>query len=73
VIDYAINLIRYELLYKSIFTYVFTDTLIIRDLEVGRPLMGKYRMVTLDGDLLEKSGAMTGGSIPKRQSGRSRI
>ncbi|MBI4641868.1 MAG: chromosome segregation protein SMC [Candidatus Tectomicrobia bacterium] len=65
VIDYAINLIRYELLYKSIFTYVFSDTLIIKDLEVGRPLIGKYRMVTLDGDLLEKSGAMTGGSIPK--------
>jgi chromosome segregation protein len=28
----------------------------------ARALMGEYRMVTLDGDLVERSGAMTGGS-----------
>ena len=28
--------------------------------------IGKYRMVTLEGDMLEKSGAMTGGSIKKQ-------
>jgi chromosome segregation protein len=28
--------------------------------------MGRYRMVTLDGDLVEKSGAMTGGHYRSR-------
>ena len=35
-------------------------------LERARKLIGKYRMVTLEGDMVEKSGAMTGGSIKKQ-------
>ena len=27
--------------------------------------MGKYRVVTLDGEIIEKSGSMTGGAVRK--------
>lgn len=38
------------------------STLVVESMETARSLMGDYRMVTLDGDLVERSGAMTGGS-----------
>ena len=37
-------------------------------IDEARPYLGKQRIVTLDGDLLESSGAMTGGSRPVRSS-----
>ena len=63
VIDFAINLIEFDDLYKDVFFYALGTTLIVESIEKARPLMGQYRMVTLDGSLIEKSGAMTGGSI----------
>lgn len=62
IIDFAINLVEYDNIYESAFYYALGDTLIVEDLSVARRYMGKYRMVTLDGSLVEKSGAMTGGS-----------
>jgi chromosome segregation protein len=44
-------------------------TVVVDTLERARKLIGKYRMVTLDGELLEKSGAITGG-MAKKQAGR---
>lgn len=65
VIDFAINLIEFDNVYESAFYYALGDTLIVEDLNTARRFMGKYRMVTLDGALLEKSGAMTGGEAQK--------
>jgi len=62
VVDFARNLVDYDSEYESIFSYVLGSTLIVEDMATARDLMGDYRMVTLDGDLVEKSGAMTGGS-----------
>jgi len=62
IIDYAINLVNYGPEYKAAFSYVFGRTIVIRDLEAARKLIGAYRMATLDGELLELSGAMTGGT-----------
>lgn len=61
VIDYAINLVEYDQRYENAFWYVFGDTLVVDTLETARRLIGTARMVTLEGDLVEKSGAMTGG------------
>lgn len=66
VIGYAIDLIRYDSGFEPAFWYVFQDTLVMEDLESARHLMGKARMVTLEGELLEKSGAMVGGSISSK-------
>ncbi|EKE02420.1 MAG: hypothetical protein ACD_20C00391G0014 [uncultured bacterium] len=65
VIDYAINLIEFDSVYDSAFHFALGETLIVEDMNVARSLIGRYRMVTLDGSLLEKSGAMTGGSASR--------
>jgi len=67
VVDYAINLIDFEDKYLNAFFYAVGDTLVVEDLACARKLMGKYRVVTLDGEIIEKSGSMTGGSV--RRSG----
>ena len=61
VIDYAINLIDFDEIYLDAFFYAVQDTIIVEDNRVAKKLQGKYRMVTLDGTLYEKTGAMTGG------------
>jgi chromosome segregation protein len=65
VIDYAVNLIHYDPVYAPAFRIVFGRTVVIDTLDRARKLLGKYRMVTLEGELLEESGAMTGGSLKK--------
>jgi len=62
VVDFARNLVDYDPKFESIFSYVLGSTLIVEDMQTARQFMGDYRMVTLDGDLVERSGAMTGGS-----------
>lgn len=68
IIDYAINLVNFERKFDPAFWYVFRDTLVSENLTTARRLMGNKRLVTLDGELLEKGGAMTGGSIKSRLS-----
>jgi chromosome segregation protein len=65
-IDYAIRLVRFEERYRDVFGFVFGSTLVFQSLELAQPHIGKHRMVTLEGELLETSGAMTGGSAPQR-------
>lgn len=62
VIDFAYNLVDFDPEYSAVFSYVLGDTVVVDDLDTARSLMGEYRLVTLEGDLVEKSGAMTGGS-----------
>lgn len=69
VIDYAYNLMDFDQAYTDIFAYALGDTLVVEDMASARPLMKQYRMVTLDGSLLEKTGAMTGGSAPTGATG----
>ncbi|NMC10407.1 MAG: chromosome segregation protein SMC [Methanothrix sp.] len=61
VVDFALNLVDFDPKFMPAFWYVFRDTLVVESLNHARQLMGRYRMVTLEGDLVEKSGAMTGG------------
>ncbi|WP_255169781.1 chromosome segregation protein SMC [Natrononativus amylolyticus] len=62
VVGFAYDLVDFDPQYAGIFSYVLGDTLVVEDIETARAYMGDFRMVTLDGDLVEKSGAMTGGS-----------
>ncbi|WP_254767311.1 chromosome segregation protein SMC [Salinilacihabitans rarus] len=62
VVGFAYDLVEFDAEYAGVFSYVLGDTLVVEDIETARAYMGDYRMVTLDGDLVEKSGAMTGGS-----------
>ena len=62
VVEFARTLVDYDDRYEPAFSYVLGSTLVVEDMATARELMGDYRMVTLEGDLVEKSGAMTGGS-----------
>lgn len=64
----AVDLVRHEPVYAEVFRYVFGDTLVFSDLASARRELGRCRAVTLEGELLEKSGAMTGGSLQQRGS-----
>ena len=67
----AVELVRFEPVYEQVFAYVFGDTLVFSDLASARQQLGRSRAVTLEGELLEKSGAMTGGSLSQRSGGLS--
>ncbi|MFA6537230.1 MAG: AAA family ATPase [Patescibacteria group bacterium] len=61
-IGYAVDLVNYDEKYKNIFDFVFGRTIVVDTIENAKAIgVGTERMVTLDGDLLEKSGAMRGG------------
>ncbi len=60
---YAIDLLDFDPMYKDVFWYVLGDTLVMKDLNTARSLMGGVRMVTMQGELIEASGAMVGGTL----------
>ncbi len=62
-IDYAVNLVEYDPRYSEVFAFVLTNTAVFDMLNNARRYLGQVRIVTLDGDLLETTGAMTGGSF----------
>ncbi|HLC50654.1 MAG TPA: chromosome segregation protein SMC [Candidatus Nanoarchaeia archaeon] len=66
--DLAINLVTFEPKFKKVFSYVFSDTLIVDDISVATRIgVGKAKFVTLDGDTAEVSGAMHGGFRERRK------
>jgi len=69
-IGLAIDLVEFEDKYLKAFEYVFTDTIIVQDINTCRQVgVGTRRMATLTGDLVEASGAMTGGYHTARPVG----
>ncbi|MBS3133299.1 chromosome segregation protein SMC [Candidatus Woesearchaeota archaeon] len=65
----AVDIVSFEPKYKSVFDYVFGNTIVVDDIETARRIgIGGHRMVTLDGDLTEISGAMRGGFRQKTAS-----
>jgi len=66
-IDKAINLIDYENIYSDVFHHVFGDTKVFTDLDTAKNVKIKARIVTLSGELLETTGAITGGSKLNRE------
>ena len=67
-IDLAVNLVECDPRYDEIFAYVFGNTAVFDSLNNARSSLGKHRIVTLEGEILEASGAMTGGSQTSRSS-----
>ena len=66
----AIDLIKFDSELQPAFAYVFGSTLVVDNIEAARKIgVGKVRMVTVDGDLVESTGAMTGGFRQKRKGG----
>ena len=58
----AVEVISFNPRFKEAFSFVFGSTLVVGNIEEARKIgIGRARMVTLDGDLVEQSGAMVGG------------
>ncbi|MBI2140780.1 hypothetical protein HYU14_07700 [Candidatus Woesearchaeota archaeon] len=69
VVGLALDLIDFDPRFKKAFEYVYANTIVIDDIDVARRLgIGKAKMVTLDGDIVETSGLMTGGFRKARPS-----
>ncbi|MEK7122785.1 MAG: hypothetical protein AAB855_02915, partial [Patescibacteria group bacterium] len=66
----AIDLVQYEGKFASVFKYVLGGTVVVDDIATARRIgIGRARMVTLTGDLMETSGAMVGGFRRESSSG----
>jgi len=64
--DVAYNLVRFDSKYDGIFANLLGRTIVSEDLDsailLSRKHSGKYRIVTLDGQIINAGGSMTGGS-----------
>ncbi len=65
-VGFAIDLVHFDEKYRSAFWYVFGDTVVVSNIKAARRMMGGSRLVTMDGDLFESSGAITGGFLNKK-------
>ena len=79
VIGIASDLVQYDKKYDGIFNNLLGRTVIVDDMEAGIAVAKKnnyaFRVVTLKGDIINSSGAMTGGSVQTKTVnilGRSR-
>ncbi|MBM3308746.1 MAG: chromosome segregation protein SMC [Candidatus Altiarchaeales archaeon] len=73
-IGFARDFIKTEKKYKKIFDYVFENTIIVGDMNDAKKVgIGRWRMVTIEGDLFEASGAITGGHTKKIEIGFSNL
>ena len=58
----CLDLISFDPKFKNAFSYVFGSTIVVDDIQTARDIgIGRARMVTLEGDLFEQSGAIVGG------------
>lgn len=67
VIDFAIELVDFDSKYQRAFQYVCRDTLIAENLEAVEDAEN-VRVVTLEGDVLSRGGAVSGGTAKKKRS-----
>ncbi len=61
-VDFAVNLVEYDHRFEQAVRFVFGDTLVVESFDSAQLIgIGNYRMVTLEGELFEKTGVITGG------------
>ncbi len=71
-IDVASNLVRYDDVYQEIIKNQLGTTIVVKDIDVANQIARKinyrYRIVTLDGELLHVGGSLTGGVLKNTSS-----
>ena len=72
----ASRLVRFDEAYRGVILYQLGRTVVARDLDaaiaVSRKFGGRLRIVTLDGQLINAGGSMTGGSAARNVGALSR-
>ena len=66
-LGYVFENVNYDKKYENIIWYAFQDCLILPDVPTARKHMSGVRLVTLEGDIFEASGAITGGFSEKKE------
>ncbi len=73
-ISKVISVVKFEKKYSGVFEYLFSNTYIIGEVADAKKFgVGKHRYVTLGGELVEASGIISGGSVPKKRLSISSI
>ena len=65
----ALDLVTYDRRYEGVYTYLLGRTVVMEDMDaairMSRSRPKAFRIVTLDGQVINVSGSMTGGSLAK--------
>ena len=65
----ALDLVTYDSRYRGVYTYLLGRTVVMEDMDaairMSRARPKAFRIVTLDGQVINTSGSMTGGSLAK--------
>ena len=65
----AAQLISYDKTYDNIFRSLLGRTVVVEDMDCGiamaRKYQNRFRIVTLDGQVINRGGSMTGGSVSR--------
>lgn len=65
----ALDLVSFEKRFEKAFLHTLGSTLVVDNITAARKVgVGRTRMVTLEGDLVEASGAMTGGHRARKKT-----
>ncbi|XP_030388372.1 structural maintenance of chromosomes protein 2 [Scaptodrosophila lebanonensis] len=68
-VNWALSLIKYDKYFEPVMKFVFGGTLICKDLDVAKKVTYdnrvKCRSVTLEGDVVDPNGTLSGGAAPK--------
>ena len=71
-IGVASHLVSFDEKYQKVIQNLLGTVLIVRDLkganELAKMLGHRYRIVTLDGDVVNPGGSMTGGGVKKKNN-----
>lgn len=67
--DALVGLVNFDDKFRKVFEYVFNNTYLIPEVEDSKRLgIGRHRYVTKEGELIEQSGVISGGSQKTRFS-----
>jgi len=69
IIGLASELVQYDSVYKNIIEFLLGRTIVVENIDhatrVAKRFNYFYKVVTLDGDIVNPGGSITGGSLPK--------
>ena len=65
----VIGYVKFEKKFERVFRYIFNNTYMVGGVDDARKLgVGRHRYVTIDGELIEQSGVVSGGHSKRRLS-----
>ena len=71
-VDIASNLVKYDIKYKDIILNLLGNTIVVKDLvnanKLSKLINHRYKVVTIDGDIVNIGGSITGGNFKNKNS-----